>query len=317
MKKALKIFIFILMLLVLILGILFIYKLYNTDAPITHGEHTHHKYDNDLGLDIYLPTKQVFDKAPILFYIHGGGWIVGSKISVNNDRFYSAFNELRDVGFCIIAPDYTLAAKGASPFPGCIDDIKNAIKWVNQQAEDMSLDKNRMGIIGESAGAHISLMVAYDEKFSETFPLDYIIDIYGPTSLYQLYKDQIPLIDSIQSRVAHLPACFSEALDLPNYLFGMDPTIDTLKAKTFANQYSPALHIKKHQKIPIMMIHGQKDRLVPINQMKILQERLEKHELHYTFHELENVDHAFIGISDKQKTNVQLWIKQFVLNHYN
>ncbi len=294
---------------------LMIFGLFRLEAPIIKGEHQHFNYKNDLSLDVYMPTKVKYEKAPVLFFIHGGAWIIGSRLSINNTRFHTSVNELRDKGYAVIAPDYTLAEQGNSPFPACIEDVKDAIAWTYANGDSIGLNMNKVGILGESAGAHIAMMVAFDEEYITQYPFDYLVDVYGPTSLYQLYLDQIPLIEEIQMSVAIMPDCISDKFDLPSYLFGYQPEKDTLKARIFADTFSPIRHVESHINFPSLIIHGEEDKIVPIDQSNRLMDTLSAYNLPFEFHSIKNTDHAFRGISKSDKMDVQQWIIDFVLEN--
>ncbi|MEM7656544.1 MAG: alpha/beta hydrolase [Bacteroidota bacterium] len=295
-------------------------SLKKNDAPVLHGEVTAHvPFKGDLKLDLYLPTQQVHEQIPVLVYIHGGAWIAGSKISVNNARFNGAFNALREAGYAIVAPDYTLAKLGKTPFPACIEDAFAALAWVEQEAETYGFDLGNVGLLGESAGGHIAMMCTFakaeDYGQSLSYEPTYLVDVYGPADLKQLYYDQVPLVDSIKQRVERLPEAWQDNFNLPLYLFGFDPATDAERADSFASLYSP-VQFASAKAPPILMIHGDEDRVVPHSQSQLLQAKLEEVGRSYQFQTLEGVDHAFRGATEEQKAQVQQWITDFVLANY-
>lgn len=296
------------------------YTFRKTDAPILKGELEYNlEYKPGLALDIYQPTQQVYDKTPLLIHYHGGAWITGSKISVNNDRFNDAFNLLRDRGYAILSPDYTLAEYGNSPFPTCLDDAYDVLQWIKAHVEEYNLDVNNIGIMGESAGGHIALMSAYHKQYQDStddrINLNYVVDVYGPTSLYQLYQDQIPLLDSVEKYTASLPACVQKNFDIGQYLFGFDPAEDAQKSQAFAAPFSPVLYVTDAVP-PTLMIHGIADRVVPASQSEILQAKLDSMKVENHLHLLDGVDHAFMEASEEQHAQIQRWISEFILDQY-
>lgn len=297
------------------------YTLQDSDAPILKGELEYGlEYKPGLELDIYEPTRKVFDKTPLLIHYHGGAWITGSKISVNNDRFNGAFNTLRDQGYAILSPDYTLAEYGISPFPACLEDAYDVLQWIKAHGEDYNFDFNNIGIMGESAGGHLALMSAYHEQYQDTardrIRLNYVVDVYGPTSLYQLYVDQIPLLDTIDAYTISLPDCIRENFDINQYLFGFDPAEDEQKSRAFADPFSPAMKVRADLP-PTLMIHGVADQVVPVSQSEILKTQLDSFRVHNEFHVLEGVDHAFMDATEEQHTQIQDWISAFILKQYH
>ena len=90
------------------------------------------------------------DVAPVLVYLHGGGWLIGDLDS--HDHL------CRDLaaqsGCCVVAVDYRLAPEHR--FPAAADDAVAAVRWVRQHAADLGLDAGRMAIGGDSAGGNLA-----------------------------------------------------------------------------------------------------------------------------------------------------------------
>ena len=101
--------------------------------------------------DLYLPKGRT--KAPVLVAVHGGGWQIGARAFY---RYWGLF--LARNGYAVFAIDYRLAKAGA--FPAAVYDTKAAIQFVRAKAGEYDLDAERIGLIGDSAGAHLSALVA-------------------------------------------------------------------------------------------------------------------------------------------------------------
>lgn len=293
---------------------------FTTEAPILQGEvDLFIKYKDKLQLDIYEPKTKVYDKHPVLIYYHGGGWVGGNKITVNNARFHGVFNALREKGYFIISPEYTLAKYKASPFPACIADAFDVIAWIEENASTYNFDVDNIGVFGESAGGHLALMTAFAdiEKFTESYniDLDYVVGVYPPTDLDKLYADQSEMRELVKESTSSIPKAIQEFFDIDQYLFGFDSASDTVLAKTFTQLYSPINYVKTV--LPnTLIIHGSEDRIVPISQSIILKEKMDSMETNLEFHVLEGVDHAFINATDDQKAQTQKWITEFILKQY-
>lgn len=319
MKRSLKIILALAALVIVGIPLALFVFFVKSDAPILHGEIQHHiPYKGALTLDVYHPTQPVYEQSPVLVYFHGGAWVTGAKESVNNARFNGAFNALRQKGYAVVSPDYTLASLGNSPFPACIEDAYDVIAWIESNAAEYNFDLNNVGLLGESAGGHIAMMRAYDGLPSGTpaqIDLRYMIDVYGPTDLLRLYIDQIPLIDTVKAFSSHLPASFQDNFDINSYLFGFDPEADSAKTDSFTAQFSPDKIV--HAAAPnTLIIHGNSDRVVPINQSLLLKAQLDSLGIMNELHILEGMDHAFGGATDPQKQQTQDWIVDFVVRHY-
>lgn len=314
-KQKIKIFLISLSIFCILATFAFAYFLIANNAPIINGEVVRQiEYKEDLELDIYLPTQDHFELRPVVVFFHGGAWVGGSKSVINVNRFNQTINKLRDMGYLIISPDYTLAKEDNSPFPNCIYDGFDVIQWVYDHKTEYKLDMNNLGVFGESAGAHIAMMVAYSNLRPLPVPIKYVVDIYGPSDLYKL--SQSSTIDSLNVILEKIPTSLKNKLDISRHLYGFDPKSDTLRAKSFADQNSPISYIPP-QAQPILIIHGETDRVVPVEQSFILIETLDSLGINHEDHFLSGVDHAFIGASHIQKDSIQCWIFDFVIEHYS
>jgi acetyl esterase/lipase len=103
--------------------------------------------------DLYLPMGS--GKAPVLVGVHGGGWQLGDR------KFYRHWGRyLAKNGYAVFAIDYRLMKPGVNTWPGVVHDCKAAIQFVRARATELGLDPDRIGLIGDSAGAHLSALVA-------------------------------------------------------------------------------------------------------------------------------------------------------------
>ena len=289
------------------------------EAPFISGEILYNKeYKPGQYLDVYRPTKQVYKRSPVILFIHGGGWVIGFKESINNNRVNGAVNALRDKGYTVISADYTLAKKGESPFPSCILDIADALAWTRDHADTFHLDMENLGLMGESAGAHIAMMVAFPESTDFGLPnnlpkINFLIDIYGPSDLNGIYQSE--LARSLDQMTNKLPDAMKSTFEISQYIFGFDPTTDSLKARTILDTYSPMNYI--HPGIPpVLIIHGKKDQVVPISQSIELHYALDSSGVQNELQILDSVDHGFIFATGGQMQLIQDWITTFVEEHY-
>ncbi|AWV97941.1 alpha/beta hydrolase [Arcticibacterium luteifluviistationis] len=308
-----------LVLLFMLLALWLVYFFVKNEAPILNGDVIYSQlYKENLDLDIYTPTKRVYEKSPVVLYIHGGAWIGGLKESINNNRFNAAINQLREKGYTVISPNYSVAINGKGAFPDCIIDINQAIKWTAENADSLKLDLDNFGIFGESAGAHIAMMNAFPTKlsFDSTFysiKFNYVVDVYGPNDLKGIYRSK--LADSLGNIVATLPEYFRDDFDIAKRIFGFDPKADSIKADSVMRLYSPYRYLTKHSP-PILMIHGDADQVVPITQSLSLKKLLDSLKVENEIHVLEKVNHGFIDAQQAQMDSTQTWIVDFILSKY-
>lgn len=113
---------------------------------------------NLTSLDIYAPTNA--KNAPVMIMIHGGGWRNGDKQNrgLNNNKvpFFS------ENGFIYVSINYRLSP--AIQHPGHIEDVAEAVAWVHDNIGKYGGDKNKIFVMGHSAGAHLAALVATDER---------------------------------------------------------------------------------------------------------------------------------------------------------
>src|SRR5437016_8623855 len=103
--------------------------------------------------DFYAPKG--LDKAPVLVAVHGGGWQVGNR------KFYSHWGPyLARNGYAVFSIEYRLMKPGLKTYPGAVYDTKAAVQFVRAKASELGLDPERVGLIGDSAGAHLAALVA-------------------------------------------------------------------------------------------------------------------------------------------------------------
>jgi len=123
--------------------------------------------------DLYLP--QGAAKAPVLIGVHGGGWQLGNRKFYNNMGAYLARN-----GVAVFAIEYRLMAPGVKTYPGPVYDVRAAVQFVRAKAPELGLDPERIGLIGDSAGAHLSALVALagsEPAFASNYKSDPYADL--------------------------------------------------------------------------------------------------------------------------------------------
>jgi len=316
--KLVRLLVATLLLLFLLFGAI-AYFMVTSKAPVLFGEvNLHVIYKDELAMDVYFPTRQVYDQSPVILYFHGGAWIGGSKAIINANRFNDAVNTLREKGYTFVCPDYTLARQGQPPFPKSIQDAHAALRWIETNAAKHNIDLNNVGVIGESAGAHIAMMMTFaDAQIVDEAPtiikIRYLIDVYGPSNLHGIYH--MPTLDSLNKILNQFPESIQNHLDIAELMFGFDPKKDTLRANLYMDQYSPVNYVS-NKTPPVLMIHGDNDHIVPFGQSVELEKILKNNSVKHDLIKLSHVDHAFRGITDEQKAGFQQVMIRFVSDHY-
>lgn len=195
----------------------------------------------DLLLDVYQPDGDCTQSRPFILGIHGGGFIGGSKSSAS---WVNVMNTIIDRGYVGLSMDYRLAPDEpviSSEFQPVIDDYLNivanlnlsvdedilraavaafedtvtALRWIQDNADDLCIDADTFAIWGSSAGAVTALHVGHglDEYFINRPDPEVIVDYWGQMFLpQQLDADGPPLM--IIHGTADQTVSYDEALAL-------------------------------------------------------------------------------------------------------
>lgn len=108
------------------------------------------EYGAGLFGDLYLPKAP--GMHPALVAVHGGAWQVGDK------DFYQHWGPyLAQRGYAVFAVNYRLMREGRKAYPEAVHDVRAAVQFLH---EKKAIDPQRIGLIGDSAGAHLAALVA-------------------------------------------------------------------------------------------------------------------------------------------------------------
>lgn len=221
-------------------------------GTIVHGNIP---YNNDTLkkhlLDIYIPANAK-GNVPFVVFIHGGGWISNDKYA-DMGYMLNTITAILNNGIAIASIDYRYAMQAV--FPKILQDCNRAVSFLYDNAGKYGLDKNRIAVMGFSAGGHLAALMGTSQNnklnnfyFSGTYrPFKYkaVIDFYGPTNLVMLPGNE--------------DANSPEAL-----LIGAEP----LLRPDLAKAASPITYIDKNDP-PFLIFHGEKDNLVSNKQSKL------------------------------------------------
>ncbi len=186
-------------------------------------------------LDAHVPEGPGPFPAAIL--VHGGGFEAGDK------RTYITyiFEPLSEAGFAWFSIDYRLSPK--HPFPAATDDVEEAIRWVKRNAAQYKVDRDRIALIGESAGGHLVSYVG--ARNLPTASAAAVVSFYGIHDFVAFaahYRGDSAVTERFLGR-RRLTALHADAF------VGASPI-------TYVSSNSP----------PFLMIHGKKDEGVPFEQ---------------------------------------------------
>ncbi|MCL1835843.1 MAG: alpha/beta hydrolase [Oscillospiraceae bacterium] len=218
-------------------------------------------------LDIYLPESGD-GPFPLVIYVHGGGWRMGSK----TESFMGGIIGLLDHGYAIISVDYRLVPR--TTYPEFIFDVKTAVRWARAHASDYGFDPDRFAMVGDSAGGHITLTMGYTaghpEYAGEAYGwpgvsdgLQAICSMYGLSTL-----EDVSTKFYRQSGVARMRR---EAPGADSLYSGVFCTKDA----NLLRLISPISFVTKDIP-PTLLLHGVKDGVVPYQQSTILADKIRK-----------------------------------------
>jgi len=205
-------------------------------------------------LDLYLP-KNAKQNKEVFIIIHGGGWRAGKK----SDLTFFTRSLMEKFPHHVFANiEYRLASKDRFALPNQTEDIRDAMLFLEKELKY----KPQFILLGNSAGAHLSMLYAY--QFNENQKIKAVVNIVGPADL------------SDKSFTTYTDYSFVE-----NHL--IDPKIiDTpLSKEKFA---SPVYWIRKTS-APTLSFYGTRDPIVPVSQMKILDSALNYYHVQHQSYE--------------------------------
>jgi acetyl esterase/lipase len=206
---------------------------------LAYGTHTQNT------MDVYLPEDRS-DTTKVIFLVHGGGWVSEDKDSLTETAIH-----FRDKGFAVVNLNYRLAGTPESNVhPAQVIDIATAVSFVAQHATDWRVSRDKFGIGGISAGAHLALLYTY--AFNANGKIKAVVSLAGPTNL----TDDTGVHPLQKAAVQTFIGSEFNATNLPLYI-----------------QASPLAKVSSLAK-PTLLIHGTADATVPYKQSLDLHTKL-------------------------------------------
>jgi len=140
----------------------------------------HRDGDRRERLNVCQPKKKSDGDRAAIVLVHGGSWRAGDKSS---PEYNSVCQWLASGGFVVFSLDYRLAPE--FPFPDGLNDVKAAVRWVRSHADDYSVDPERIGAFGGSAGGNLVSMLGTAGHGSRTTGarVAAVAELSGPADL--------------------------------------------------------------------------------------------------------------------------------------
>ncbi len=193
-----------------------------------------------LTLDIYYPASG--GPWPGVVFVHGGAWMEGDKAPLPVVPTAS--------GYLVVSINYRMYP--AYRFPAMIEDVKCAIRFLRTHAADYNLDPERIAVVGHSAGGHLAALAGLaDERAGwdggpygeHSSRVQAVVAMSGPTDLTRRFVEAVE--------------------ELKANVFGAEQWVSASPV-TYARSDAP----------PFLIIHGDKDAIVPVEQAHRLHDAL-------------------------------------------
>jgi len=229
-------------------------------------------------LDLYLPSGGA--RLPLIVWIHGGAFRAGSKED-------GVPVDYLDAGYAIASINYRLSQHAR--FPAQIEDCKAAVRWLRAHAAQYGLDAARFGAWGPSAGGHLVAMLGTTGNVTRFDVGEYpevssrvqaVVDYFGPTDFLQMDAHRVP------GGMVH------DAADSPESELVGGPIQENADRVAAAN---PITYVGPDAP-PFLIVHGDRDPLVPHHQSELLVAALERAGTPVTFYTVTGAGHG--GFTD-------------------
>jgi acetyl esterase/lipase len=264
---------------------------YNLFSNLTYSTYSHNNKNENLLLDLYLPKRQSSQTLPLIIYIHGGGWWANSKEECPQEM-------ITDRGYALACINYRLS--NVALFPAQIKDVKQAVRWLRQNAAKYKIDPNRFGVFGSSAGGHLSLLLGTTAGVKELTDNSRDRDIsdavrvvgswFGPTDFTKLEPtfSGSKITPEIQQKYRK-ELWYYYTVAVVRLLGGT-----VAEKKSLARSANPINYLDRSDP-PVFIVHGKLDRVVPLSQSQIMVDALKANNVSVEYVFINDMNHSFAG----------------------
>lgn len=248
----------------------------------------------ELKLDVYRP-EEVTEKHPAILQIHGGGWVIGDK----REQGIPLLNHLAANGWVGFNANYRLSP--TATWPEHLIDLKRAVVWIREHADEYGVDPDFIAVTGGSAGGHLTAMMgltADDRTLQPGFEdadasVQAVVPFYG---VFDFTDRQGVNHDDFLSRFLEPMVMKAFIADEPEKFAAASP-VDRVNAD------AP----------PFFVIHGDRDTLAPLEDARLFVDRLrEASDEPVVYAELQGAQHAFDIFYSMRSTPVFEAVERFL-----
>jgi acetyl esterase/lipase len=252
------------------------------------------KYGTALTMDVFTPKRNA-KGIGIVLVVSGGFFssheaILPGFIRPFLDRGYTVFAVVHGS-----QPRYTV--------PEIIQDMNRAVRFIRHHAKDYAIDPDRIGVTGASAGGHLSLMLgmggekgapnARDAVDRESSRVQAVACFFPPTDLLNFGKPGKEMLHPTDHQPPFRAAFDYRELDSKTMLWV--PVTDTQRLREITRQISPVTFVTPDDP-PTLIIHGDADTLVPLQQSELIVEKLRNAGVETKLVVRKGAGHGWIGL---------------------
>jgi len=249
-----------------------------------------------LTLDLYLPPKPVSGGAPVIIYVHGGGWMSGhTRHSGAFENWPGVLASLAGRGYVVASLSYRLSSE--APSPAAEQDVKSAVRWLRGNAARFGIDKRHIGIWGGSAGGQLAALAGTSCGVSSLEP-PAIADAKAP-----LESDCVQAVVTWYGIFDFAPLTKSGSVPPPVARY-LDCDAGACSDDKVALA-SAIRHIDRNDP-PFLLIHGALDQTVAVSQSEKFHAALQASAVKSQLLVLPDVDHSFVGKTPELTRNASL-----------
>jgi acetyl esterase/lipase len=242
---------------------------YTRQEDVIYGR----KYGTALTLDVFTPKKDA-NGAAVVFAV-SGGWF--SDHRAINIGFFAEFLRRGYTVFAVVhgsQPRFTI--------PEAVEDMHRAVRYVRSHAADFHIDPDRIGIAGGSAGGHLSLMQGTTGKPGELLSLDPVERASSKVQAVGCFFPPTDFLNYGEKGKVSLGRGTLEGFKAPFDFLEFDAitrsfnlVLDEGKRREIGKKISPLYHVSKDS-APTLIVHGDQDKLVPIQQAEVFIARMKE-----------------------------------------